>query len=61
MLGLRQRRGVDANMLNNHKIREQYTQLSDRQLLQKIDNRICLTRQGLLLADLVCTELAKGL
>ena len=61
MLGLRQRRGVDANVLNNHKIREQYTRLSDRHLLQQIDNRICLTRRGLLLADLVCTELAKGL
>ena len=61
MLGLRQRRGLDANVLNNHKIREQYTRLSDRHLLQQIDNRICLTRRGLLLADLVCIELAKGL
>lgn len=61
MLGLRQRRGLDVDVLDNHKIREQYTRLSNRQLLQQVDNRICLTRQGLLLADLVCTELAKGL
>ena len=61
MLGLRQRRGLCADFLSHPKIHKQYIAMVNQHLLEQIDNRIRLTRQGLLLADLVCTELVREL
>ena len=61
MLGLRQRRGLRADFLSHPKIRKQYIAMANQHLLERIDNRIRLTRRGLLLADLVCTELVREL
>ncbi|MCY3679933.1 MAG: radical SAM family heme chaperone HemW [Gemmatimonadetes bacterium] len=61
MLGLRQRRGLRADFLSHPKIHKQYIAMVNQHLLEQIDNRIRLTRQGLLLADLVCTELVREL
>ena len=61
MLGLRQRRGLHADFLSHPKIHKQYTAMANQHLLEQIDNRIRLTRRGLLLADLVCTELVREL
>ena len=61
MLGLRQRRGLRAEFLSHPKIHKQYIAMANQHLLEQIDNRIRLTRQGLLLADLVCTELVREL
>lgn len=61
MLGLRQRRGLCADFLSHPKIHKQYIAMANQHLLEQIDNRIRLTRQGLLFADLVCTELVREL
>ena len=61
MLGLRQRKGLRADFLSHPKIHKQYIAMVNQHLLEQIDNRIRLTRQGLLLADLVCTELVREL
>ena len=61
MLGLRQRRGLRADFLSHPKIHKQYIAMANQHLLERTDNRIRLTRQGLLLADLVCTELVREL
>jgi len=61
MLGLRQRRGLGVEHLAHPVLHKQYTQLSNRQLLEQTNSHIRLTRKGLLVADLVCTELVKGL
>ena len=61
MLGLRQRRGLHADFLSHPKIHKQYTAMANQHLLEQIDNRIRLTRRGLLLADLICTELVREL
>ena len=61
MLGLRQRRGFRAEFLSHPKIQKQYIAMEKQHLLERTDNRIRLTRRGLLLADLVCTELVREL
>ena len=61
MLGLRQRRGLCAEFLSHPKIQKQYIAMENQHLLERTDNRIRLTRRGLLLADLVCTELVREL
>lgn len=61
MLGLRQRRGLRADFLSHPKIHKQYIAMTNQHLLERTDNRVRLTRQGLLLADLVCTELVREL
>ncbi len=61
MLGLRQRQGLQAEFLSHPKIHKQYIAMVNQHLLEQIDNRIRLTRRGLLLADLVCTELVREL
>lgn len=60
MLGLRQRQGLDALAFERDaRIQMPLQRLLDHQLLERTDNRIRLTRRGLLLADAVCAELAK--
>lgn len=61
MLGLRQRRGLRAEFLSHPKIQKQYIAMANQHLLERTDNRVRLTRRGLLLADLVCTELVREL
>lgn len=61
MLGLRQRRGLRAEFLSHPKIHKQYIAMANQHLLEHTDDRIRLTRRGLLLADLVCTELVREL
>ena len=61
MLGLRQRRGLCAEFLSHPKIHKQYIAMANQHLLERTDNRVRLTRRGLLLADLVCTELIREL
>ena len=61
MLGLRQRQGLKIDYLNNAQLHTQYTRLAKQQLLEQTDTHIRLTRKGLLVADLVCAELVKGL
>ncbi len=61
MLGLRQRRGFRADFSRHPKIHKQYLAMANRNLIEQTDNRIRLTRRGLLLADWVCTELVQEL
>ena len=61
MLGLRQRRGLRANFSRHPKIRKHYLAMAKRDLIEQIDDRIRLTRRGLLLADWVCAELVRDL
>ncbi len=61
MLGLRQRRGLRADFLSHPKIHKQYIAMTNQHLLERTDNRVRLTRRGLLFADLVCTELVREL
>jgi coproporphyrinogen III oxidase-like Fe-S oxidoreductase len=61
MLGLRQRQGVEAFVVETHQATQaQLHYLLNHQLLERVDNRIRLTRHGLLLADEVCAELVKN-
>ena len=60
MLGLRQRQGLEAMLFERDvRIQASLQRLFDHALLERADNRIRLTRRGLLLADAVCVELAK--
>lgn len=61
MLGLRQRRGLRADFLSHPKIHKQYIAMANQHLLERTDNRVRLTRRGLLLADLICTQLVREL
>ena len=61
MLGLRQRRGLRVDFLSHPKIHKQYIAMANQHLLERTDNRVRLTRRGLLLADLVCSELVREL
>ena len=61
MLGLRQRRGLRAEISQHPKIREHYSALAKHNLIEQTDGRIRLTRRGLLLADWVCAELVREL
>jgi len=60
MLGLRRKTGLDVNLLKKHTpIPLQH--LLKHNMLENHQNRIRLTRKGLLVADAVCTELVKAL
>ncbi len=59
MLGLRQRKGIPETLLANHRTAPSLDRLLSQRLLQRSGKRLCLTRRGLLLADLVCAELVK--
>jgi len=61
MLGLRQRSGVSEGLLVSEGIRERLGLLLSRQLLERMDGKVRLTRKGLLVADLVCAQLVGGL
>lgn len=60
MLGLRRRQGLDAAILEQHTPKP-LQELLAHNLLENHQNRIRLTRKGLLIADAVCTELVKAL
>ena len=61
MLGLRQRRGLRAEISQHPKIRKHYLAMAKHNLIEQSKNRIRLTRRGLLLADWVCAELVREL
>ena len=61
MLGLRQRRGLRAEISQHPKIRARYSAMAKHNLIEQTDGRIRLTREGLLLADWVCAELVREL
>jgi oxygen-independent coproporphyrinogen-3 oxidase len=60
MLGLRRKTGLDVHLLEHH-APNHLQQLLGRNLLENHNNRIRLTREGLLVADAVCTELVKAI
>ncbi|MFT5365482.1 MAG: oxygen-independent coproporphyrinogen-3 oxidase [Candidatus Latescibacterota bacterium] len=60
MLGLRRKKGVDLQLLEQHTPIPLQNLLAHN-LLENHQNRIRLTRKGLLIADAVCTELVKAL
>jgi oxygen-independent coproporphyrinogen-3 oxidase len=60
MLGLRRKTGIDVHLLEQH-TPIQLQHLLKHHLLENHQNRIRLTRKGLLVADAVCTELVKAL
>ena len=61
MLGLRQREGIPETLLVGTRTAPSLNRLLSHRLLERTGERICLTRRGLLLADLVCAELVKGI
>ena len=61
MLGLRERRGLRAEISQHPKIRERCSAMAKYDLIEQIDDRIRLTRRGILLADWVCAELVREL
>ena len=60
MLGIRRKKGLDIDFLEQH-TPTQLQHLLNHNLLENHQNRIRLTRKGLLIADAVCTELVKDL
>lgn len=60
MLGLRRKTGLDVHLLEHH-APTPLQKLLKHNLLEHHQNRIRLTRKGLLVADAVCTELVKAL
>lgn len=60
MLGLRRKKGLDVHFLEQHSPTH-LKRLLSHNLLENHQNRIRLTRKGLLIADAVCTELVKDL
>ena len=60
MLGLRRKKGLDVQLLEKH-VPANLHHLLAHDLIENHNNRIRLTRKGLLIADAVCTELVKAL
>jgi oxygen-independent coproporphyrinogen III oxidase len=60
MLGLRRKSGLDVDLLLKH-TPSALQRLLTHNLLENHQNRIRLTRKGLLVADAVCSELVKAL
>ncbi|RMF93530.1 MAG: radical SAM family heme chaperone HemW [Nitrospinota bacterium] len=61
LLGLRRPCGVPQDLLTRPPLSTNLDRLLEAQLLEKAQNRVRLTRRGLLLADVVCAELVRGL
>ena len=61
MLGLRRMEGVPEGLLGRARVAPHLNRLLAHRFLERARGRIRLTRRGLLLADLVCAELVKGL
>ncbi len=61
MLGMRRQEGVPESTLCSERLAPRLNQLLADRLVERKRERIRLTRNGLLLADLVCAELAKDM
>jgi oxygen-independent coproporphyrinogen-3 oxidase len=60
LLGLRRPAGIPTHLLSDPRIVANVHRLLADHLLEQVADRLRLTRRGLLLADLVCTELVNS-